>query len=53
MPKQPVVFTIRKAFGDDRYSWCVFQNGAPVMCGLLRREAQYHRDRLREEAGVK
>lgn len=49
----PVVFQIRKAFGDDRYSWCVFQNGSPAITGLTRVEAQYHRDKLRKLAGVK
>lgn len=51
--RERAVFTIRKWMGDDRYSWAVFQHGAPVMAGLTRREAQYHRDRMRELAGVK
>jgi anti-sigma regulatory factor (Ser/Thr protein kinase) len=48
-----VRFTIRKYLGDDAYSWAVFDYGIPIVTGCSRREAQYHRDQLRKEKGVK
>ena len=55
------MFTIKKFNGDDQYSWAVFHakhvkgmrspifagDARPVISGLSRREAQYHRDKLK------
>ena len=35
--------TISKYGGDDLYSWAVFVNNRPVVTGLSREEAQYHK----------
>jgi hypothetical protein len=37
--------TMRKHFGDDIYSWCVFVDGVPIINGLSRDEARYYRDK--------
>jgi len=53
-------YTIRKFNGDDRYSWAVFRaqdvkgmrspifcgQATPVINGLDRSEARYHKERL-------
>lgn len=54
-------YTIRKFDGDDSYSWAVFRKidlpkghrgvvfwgvARPVICGLSRAEANYHKQRL-------
>jgi hypothetical protein len=44
---------IRKHLGDDAYSWAVFVDGRPVLTGQSRREAQYERDRIKRERGIK
>lgn len=44
---------IRKYMGDDAYSWAVFLDGRPVLTGESRTSAQYERDRLRRERGIK
>jgi hypothetical protein len=41
-----VKVTIRKYMGDDAYSWAVFADGRPVVTGLSRREASYHRTQV-------
>lgn len=46
--KKREVVTIAKWRGDDRHSWAVFRNGVPVIGGLTRAEARYHRDRIKE-----
>jgi hypothetical protein len=40
-----VKISIRKWGGDDKYSWAVFVEGRtePVVAGLTRDEAQYHK----------
>tara|TARA_R110001592_G_scaffold170144_2_gene407070 strand:- start:1181 stop:1366 length:186 start_codon:yes stop_codon:yes gene_type:complete len=57
-------YTIKKFNGDDQYSWAVFRaadvkgmrspifygDASPVINGLGRSEAQYHRDRLEKIA---
>jgi hypothetical protein len=57
-------YTIKKYNGDDQYSWAVFRKAdvrglrspicygqaTPVINGLDRYEAQYHRDRLEKIA---
>jgi hypothetical protein len=45
--------TIRKYEGNDVYSWAVFLDGRPVLTGLRRTEAQYHRDALRRKHGIR
>lgn len=45
--------TIRKYLGDDAYSWAVFLDGRPVLTGESRRSAQFERDRIRRERGIK
>jgi hypothetical protein len=35
--------TISKYGGDDRYSWAVFVEKRPVVTGLSRDEARYHK----------
>jgi len=49
--KKKPLFTIRKFQGDDKYSWAVFdvRGGRPAVTGCLKREAEYHRDRLTEK----
>lgn len=42
------MYTIKKYMGDDIYSWAVFKNGIPILTGLSRSEAQYHRDQLKK-----
>jgi len=34
---------VRKFGGDDLLSWAVFVDGLPVVTGLSRTEASYHR----------
>lgn len=34
--------------GDDCYSWAVFKDNYPVVTGLSRREASYHKKRIIE-----
>jgi len=41
-----VTVTVRKYMGDDAYSWAVFANGRPVVTGLSRREASYHKQQV-------
>ena len=58
-------FAVRKFDGDDSYSWAVFMktdlpkghrgvvfwgDAPPVICGLSRAEAIYHKQRLENEA---
>jgi len=57
-------YTIKKFNGDDQYSWAVFRaedvkgmrspifygDATPVINGLDRSEARYHRDRLEQIA---
>jgi len=45
--------TIRKYGGDDAYSWAVFVDGRPVMTGLNRRVAQFERDNIRKQRGIR
>jgi len=42
--------TIRKYMGDDKYSWAIFREGQlePVVSGLSRQSAQYHRERVKK-----
>lgn len=40
--------TVGKYGGDDLYSWAVFVDGEPVICGLSRREVPYHRKQVAE-----
>lgn len=57
-------YTIRKFDGDDSYSWAVFKksdlpkghrgvvfwgDAPPVICGLSRAEANYHKQRLEDK----
>lgn len=57
-------YTIRKFDGDDSYSWAVFRkidlpkghrgvvfwgDAPPVICGLSRAEANYHKQRLEDK----
>lgn len=44
--------TIRKYNGDDEYSWAVFKAGqsSPVVAGLSKREAQYHKTKIEQLA---
>jgi hypothetical protein len=41
-------FTIAKYYGDDLFSWAVFdrRTGQTVVTGCSRKEAQWHRDEL-------
>tara|TARA_A100000164_G_scaffold377749_1_gene417675 strand:+ start:1177 stop:1359 length:183 start_codon:yes stop_codon:yes gene_type:complete len=53
-------YTIKKFMGDDQYSWAVFRavdvkgmrspiflgDARPVMSGLTRSDAQYHKQQL-------
>ncbi len=44
--------TIRKYNGDDIYSWAVFVGDRiahPTLTGLARRQAQYYRDKIRQQ----
>ena len=55
-------YTTKKYNGDDRYSWAVFRasdvkglpspielgQARPVVSGLSRDEARYHRDRIEQ-----
>jgi len=57
-------YTIKKFNGDDQYSWAVFRaadvkgmrspifygDAEPIINGLDRSEARYHRDRLEKIA---
>lgn len=43
-----VKVTVSKYMGDDAYSWAVFANGRPVVTGLSRREAAYHKKQITE-----
>ncbi len=40
--------TTRKYMGDDAYSWAVFVNGRPVVTGLSKTEAAYHKKQVAE-----
>lgn len=44
---------MRKFGGDDRFSWAVFANGVPVVTGLTRAEASYHRRHITEMYAAK
>ena len=37
---------VKKYMGDDAYSWAVFVDGRPVVSGLSRSEARYHRGQV-------
>lgn len=43
--------TVKKYMGDDNASWAVFNKhtGQPVVTGLMRREATYHRNRIEDK----
>ena len=41
-------FTIRKAHGDDAYSWAVFKDGHEIINGLTQSTARYELHRQRE-----
>ena len=43
-----VKITMRKHMGDDAYSWAVFKDGRPVITGLSRTEAVYHKNVIRQ-----
>lgn len=45
--------TARKLGGNDRFSWAVLVNGSPVITGLSRDEAQYHRRHIVEMYAAK
>ncbi len=40
--------TAQKWGGDDAYSWAVLRNGRPVITGLSRTEAAYHKRKISE-----
>lgn len=40
--------TVRKVGGDDAYSWAVLRNGRPMITGLSKTEAAYHKRKITE-----
>jgi hypothetical protein len=42
--------TISKYMGDDRYSWAVFVGTRPVVTGLSRDEAKYHKGIIEKQS---
>lgn len=38
--------TTRKYMGNDAYSWAVFADGRPIITGLSKTEAAYHKQQL-------
>lgn len=40
--------TMQKWGGDDLYSWAVLRNGRPMITGLSRTEAAYHKKQITE-----
>jgi hypothetical protein len=48
--EEAVKVSIRKYEGDDEYSWAVFKSdqSRPVVAGLGKREAQYHKQKIEQ-----
>ena len=45
--------TMRKFGGTDRYSWAVLVDGEPLVTGVTRTEAGYHRRHINEMYAAK
>ena len=48
MPTKVPKVTTRKWGGDDLYSWAVLADGRPIVTGLSKTEAAYHKAKVVE-----